>query len=279
MAPRRRPRCALRDPFYSPPPPPSLGAAASTSRSPLRYPGGKSRAVKHIRPYIPPDIDQLCSPFLGGASVELSYAADGIAVHGSDAFEPLINFWRFAQSDAARLAERVRHHHPLLKSHFYNLQKSYRNLSDPLEQAAVFFVLNRSSFSGTTLSGGMSPGHPRFTPTAITRLERFANHRLQVDHLDYREALARHPDTFLYLDPPYANGQRLYGHRGDMHDNIDHRELAEALYRRSGWVLSYNDCPEIRALYRGYRIVEPGWTYGMSGEGKLRSRELLIIDA
>lgn len=216
---------------------------------------------------------------MGGASVELACAADGIAVHGSDAFEPLINFWRFALSDAGCLTERVRHHHPLSKSRFYNLQRSYHNLTDSLEQAAVFFALNRSSFSGTTLSGGMSPGHPRFTPAAIARLERFANDGLHVEQLDYREALARHPNEFLYLDPPYANGQRLYGDRGDMHSSVDHRELAALLYHRSGWVLSYNDCAEIRALYRGYRIVEPGWAYGMSGAGRLRSRELLIIDA
>lgn len=275
--PRRR-VCGLARQLY-PPPPQGRAVATSVSRSPLRYPGGKSRAVKHIRPHIPPDIDELCAPFLGGASVELACAADGIAVHGSDAFEPLINFWRFALSDAGCLVERVRHHYPLSKSRFYNLQRSYHNLTDPLEQAAVFFALNRSSFSGTTLSGGMSPGHPRFTQGAIARLERFANDRLRVEHLDYREALARHPNEFLYLDPPYANGQRLYGDRGDMHGSVDHRELAALLYHRSGWVLSYNDCAEIRALYRGYRIVEPGWAYGMSGAGRLRSRELLIIDA
>ena len=211
--------------------------------------------------------------------MELACAADGTTVYGSDAFLPLIRFWQFALCDGAALAERVRRSHPLEKAEFYRLQRSYLELDDPFEQAAVFFVLNRSSFSGTTLSGGMSPGHPRFTPSAIERLEQFGNANLQVAHLDYREALACRRDMFLYLDPPYWNGQRLYGRKGDMHDGFEHRELADALYRRSGWVLSYNDSSEVRALYRGYRIVELDWTYGMSGAGNRRPGELLIIDA
>ncbi len=125
----------------------------------------------------------------------------------------------------------------------------------------------------------MSPGHPRFTETAIRRLAQFRSECLKVERLDYRDAFARYPDMFCYLDPPYWNGQKLYGRKGDMHDGFDHEGLAHRLWRRNGWVLSYNDCPEVRALYRGYCIVEPDWTYGMSGNGNRRSRELLIIDA
>ena len=66
---------------------------ALSSKSILRYPGGKSRAVKVIKKYIPKGINELCSPFLGGASLEISCAADGIKVYGSDAFVPLVDFW------------------------------------------------------------------------------------------------------------------------------------------------------------------------------------------
>ena len=69
-----------------------------TVKSPLRYPGGKSRAVKTIREYIPTETKKLCAPFLGGASVELACAADGIKVYGADAFEPVVNFWKHARS-------------------------------------------------------------------------------------------------------------------------------------------------------------------------------------
>ena len=250
-------------------------------RSPLRYPGGKSRAIGLIRPHIPPDVDAICAPFLGGGSVELDCAADGITVYGSDAFEPLVNFWQFALDDPVRLARRVLDYRPITKPKFYSLQKSYDALPRGLDKAAVFFILNRSSFSGTTLSGGMSPGHPRFTDTAIQRLRDFRSRNLRVSNCDYKDALREHGDKFLYLDPPYANGEKLYGNKGDMHEGFAHEELAELLHQRDRWVLSYNDSPLIRQLYqgRGYRIIEPGWTYGMSGESKKQSREVLIINA
>ncbi len=59
-------------------------------KTPLRYPGGKSRAVKHILPLIPEDCEELCSPFLGGGSVELAVAGRGTPVHAYDVFEPLV---------------------------------------------------------------------------------------------------------------------------------------------------------------------------------------------
>ena len=247
-----------------------------STKSVLQYPGGKTRAVEVIRKYFPKDIKTICSPFLGGASIEISCASDGIKVYGSDAFKPVINFWNYALKDAFILSNRVKEYYPLSRSKFYNLQRGYNNLSNDLEKAAVFFVLNRSSFSGTTLSGGMSSNHPRFTSSSIHRLSRFKSSNLQVSCLDYTKALQRYNDVFLYLDPPYANGGKLYGQRGHMHKNFNHGELADYLSRRDGWVLSYNNCDFIRDLYSKYRIVTPEWTYGMSANKE--SKEVLIVN-
>ena len=245
-------------------------------KSPLRYPGGKTRAVDLIRSYIPSDVKELAAPFLGGGSVELSCAADGIRVFGSDAFGPLMNFWKHAKANAESLAQRVSEFMPLSKAKYYSLQRTFARLDDEFEQAAVFFVLNRSSFSGTTLSGGMSPGHPRFNDSAIDRLHNFRTERLFLRCSDYREALKRHETKFLYLDPPYANGERLYGAKGDMHEGFDHQELADILKQRDGWILTYNDSGFIRDLYRGYDLRTPEWSYGMSN-GK-KSEELFVIN-
>lgn len=245
-------------------------------KSVLRYPGGKTRAVQTIREFIPKETDQIVAPFLGGASVELACAADGTKVYGSDAFAPVVNFWRHALREPVLLSERVRVHHPLTRTKFYSLQKGYQKLPNDLEKAAVFYVLNRSSFSGTTLSGGMSPGHKRFTPSAIDRLRDFRASNLEVDCLDWQEALNNHSETLAYLDPPYANGEKLYGDRGDMHDGFDHEVLAKTLNGRDNWILSYNDCDTVRSLYSSHRIIEPKWIYGMSNDK--RSKELLIVN-
>ena len=51
-------------------------------RSPLRYPGGKSRAVSAILETIPNGITALTSPFFGGGSIELALVNRGVRVHG-----------------------------------------------------------------------------------------------------------------------------------------------------------------------------------------------------
>jgi DNA adenine methylase len=196
-------------------------------------------------------------------------------VYGADIFEPLTAFWRVLLREPERLAKRVEEYYSeLTRTMFYNLQKCFVGLNDEVERAAAFFVLNRSSFSGTTLSGGMSPGHPRFTPSAIERLRSFKVDNFHVEHADYRDVIPRHDDAFLYLDPPYMNGQALYGMKGSTHKAFDHRALAELLQKRDRWLMSYNDCPEVRELYKGNPIVSIEWIYGMSKDKQ--SKEVLI---
>jgi DNA adenine methylase len=243
-------------------------------RSPLRYPGGKNRAVKSIYSCIPNDETKLCSPFLGGASIELA-CSTRMQVYGSDIFEPLIAFWEILLANPEKLIKRVESYYPLSRTKFYNLQKRYINLEDKIERAAAFFVLNRSSFSGTTLSGGMSPHHPRFNKSAIERLRTFQASNFQVECSDFKDVIPKHEDAFLYLDPPYMNGQALYGLKGDTHKGFDHKALADLLYKRDRWILSYNDCEEIRKLYKDYEILSLEWIYGMSKNKQ--SNEVLVL--
>ena len=88
-------------------------ALSPTARSPLRYPGGESRAVKVLKRYIPAGTETLVSPFLGGGSFELACATEGITVYAADAFEPLINFWQHAKESPVMLAEHVETYYPL----------------------------------------------------------------------------------------------------------------------------------------------------------------------
>lgn len=244
-------------------------------KSPLRYPGGKSRAARRIAEMIPAAEMHLCSPFLGGGSVELVCAARGMTVFGYDIFEPLVDFWKILLRKPEQLAEEVSGYYPLSKEKFYRLQSVQLEQMSQLKRAAIFYVLNRSSYSGATLSGGMSPGHPRFTESSIERIRKFRNDRMTVESADFRESLDRHTEHFLYLDPPYLIKNMLYGKKGDTHRDFPHEELCGILKKRERWILSYNDCPEIRDLYRDYRMMEPDWKYGMSKDK--RSREVLIF--
>lgn len=243
-------------------------------KSPLRYPGGKNRAIKSILSLIPEDETTLCSPFLGGASIELA-CTTRMTVYGSDIFEPLTDFWISLITHKEELINIVKSYFPLEKKEFYKLQKKLLHIKDPIERGAVFFVLNRSSFSGTTMSGGMSPGHPRFTISSIDRLKHFNVKNFYVENLDYKETINKHKDAFCYLDPPYLNGQALYGVKGDTHKDFDHEELAKILQDKERWIMSYNDCQEIRDLYSSFTIISIEWVYGMSKNKS--SNEILIL--
>lgn len=246
-----------------------------TGKSLLRYPGGKTRAIPNIVPYFPPDLKEMCSPFFGGGSIEIFMAEKGVKVFGYDIFKPLVEFWQMVGRKPSELAHEVRKHFPLSKVDFYQLQKDQETLLTKLERAAVFYVLNRSSFSGSTLSGGMSPDHPRFTETSIKRISDFYNPNFHVEMKDFKESLLFHKDIFSYLDPPYLIPQALYGKDGDTHKGFDHEGLRNVLLKRDNWIMSYNDSPEIRDMYADFKIEIPAWKYGMSSNKS--SNEVLIF--
>lgn len=254
-------------------------------RSPLRYPGGKTRA----RSIIVPEINRQCamrliSPFIGGGSVELAWLERnrGSVVEAYDLYKPLVAFWRHALSNPQGVASLSKMHMPCSKELFYELQKKLGDMKG-IEQAAAFFVVNRCSYSGSTNSGGMSPGHGRFTDSAIKRLNDFRAKGMSVKHRNslnvLEEMLNRDPDgCAVYLDPPYdITGAKLYGKKGSTHAGFDHVRLAQLCnaLNESGWklLLSYNDSYRIRELYSNFEIAPATWSYCMrSGQ----SSEILI---
>ena len=247
------------------------------SISPLRYPGGKSKAVKQILPYFPNEIEILVSPFLGGGSLEILTAQSGVRVLGYDVFEPVVSFWQEALADSAILAETVyADYWPLSSDKFRELQRECLTIADRHEQAAVFFSLNRASFSGSGLSGGCPRKQERFTPSAIEFLRGFDCPNLQVSRSPFHETLTIHRKEFVYADPPYVGpATGLYGKNGSTHNGFDHRGLAGILRARERWVLSYDDAPLVRELYQGHLCVHLSWKYAMNSSK--RSNEVLIF--
>lgn len=244
--------------------------------SPLRYPGGKSKAASVIVPLLADKVE-VVSPFLGGGSVELALSSLGVKVVGYDALKPLISFWRQLFDDPAALRDRVLDYYPLSREQFYELQRGHQDSEDSL-QGQLFFVLNRSSFSGITLAGGCSDPGGRFTQTSIDRLvapHDFRQLGFPVAVADWRVSIARHPNSFLYCDPPYLVNSNLYGPRGNLHKGFDHVWLSEVLREhKGGWLLSYNNHPKILELYAGFEISFPSWQYGMAKHKN--SKEVLI---
>jgi len=255
----------------------------------LRYPGGKARALKKIIKYFPEDLTEMVSPFFGGGAIEIYYAQKHkTRVHGYDLFSQLVQFWEMTLLDPERLAEEVsvlKNANPDLTEIWTQAQNMLRNAEvtqdNAFALAALFYGINRSSFSGATLSGGCSGEayHKRFNAASIERLKNFKAPTLTVECADFEDSLSRHgPEVFVYADPPYLlEKSTLYGDKGSMHKDFDHLRLHEVMTQRSNWVMSYNPHPEILELYKDYEIVYPEWSYGMSQDKK--SKEILILNA
>jgi len=273
----------------------------SLIKSPLRYPGGKSRAVKEIWKYIEPlEPKTLCSPFFGGGSLEIFCAQQEIKVKGYDKFRPLVDFWQELLKNPQKLAEEVKKHRPgeftendYKKLQNKHLKRNHLKNKDRLESATEFYVLNRTSYSGNPLAVGMarwkfkdgSPDiNPRFTDSSVERLKNFKIKKnfLSVKHMDFKKSIKEDESDLMYLDPPYMIKSKIYDTKdkeGNL-ENFDHEGLAKILKKdkKKKWILSYNNIDVIKELYDGHKIIDENlkeWSYGMSKDKK--SREMLIF--
>jgi DNA adenine methylase len=192
-------------------------------KSPLGYPGGKSRAIEKIPEYLPETFTHFREPFVAGSSV-LIYLKEKfpqLKIWINDLNRELFLFRDFPQSDLCKLVSEVGHikeHHKNGRLLFSELTSVDVNTLSDSDRAVRFFVLNRITFSGTLESGGFYLGafHKRFTNSLIERLEK-SEHILTADvkitNLDYSQLLhGDEKNVFIFLDPPYvkAENPKLY---------------------------------------------------------------------
>ncbi|MEA5508422.1 DNA adenine methylase [Crocosphaera sp. UHCC 0190] len=246
-------------------------------KSPLRYPGGKSRAIKQIEQQLPQNFTEYREPFVGGGSVfiYLKQIKPDLKIWINDLNPELYLFWKFAQSNLQELVTNLREIKLTRtdgKKLFAELTKvDVTELSD-FDRAIRFFILNRITFSGTVESGGFSQSafHTRFTESSINRLENLKNilPDIYITNLDYREVIKEKvKDVFIFLDPPYlaATKSRLYGKDGNLHTSFNHGEFAEAMAKCSHqWLITYDDSPEIRNYFENFMIIPWQLQYGMN---------------
>ena len=259
-------------------------------KSPLRYPGGKSRSVDLISTIIP-EFDEFREPFLGGGSIFI-YAKQRFPNKKfwiNDLYFELYKFWEMTQKDVDALIDKVyewRNQFPVGKELHKFLNENLATFND-LERGAAFFIYNRITFSGTSLSGGFSEGAftGRFTESSIQRLNQFAKviNGSTITNLDYEELVKQEGENvFIFLDPPYysATKSALYGKNGNMHKSFDHIKFAETMKNCTHkWLITYDDSEYIRDLFSFANIMPWELMYGMRNvtEGSdQKGKELFI---
>jgi DNA adenine methylase len=287
----------------------------------FRYPGGKSKLKKEIIPYIESFLDgdlEYREPFFGGGSIGLTLLDRNQSTRKvwiNDKDLGISCLWTAVIRYPELLKKMVRGFEPSVeKFDEFKQALTDENLvpmgQEIAEHGFKKLAIHLISYSGLgTRSGGPLGGRKpdniagrgstpevkypidcRWSPEYICKKIdeiswKLAEISLKLEMcscLDFADLLQEDREAVIYLDPPYyVKGNDLY--QFGMSDE-DHQRLAALLRKsRHRWVLSYDDCPEVRELYGWARIEEIGVKYTIrqskddTGECVSRNKVELII--
>ena len=252
-------------------------------KTPLRYPGGKSRAIKKMVQFLP-DMNkykEYREPFLGGGSVALhmTQTYPHLEVWVNDLYEPLVNFWQQLQDEANEITTRLKtfktaYPTPDRARELFIESKELVNdqKQSDITRAVSFYVVNKCSFSGLTESSSFSSqaSDSNFSLRGIEKLPEYSEiiQNWVITNLTYERMSCDEKDVFTYLDPPYEIKSSLYGKKGGMHKGFDHDAFAEECDRHTNhMMISYNSSQLIRDRFKEWTPSEFDHTYTMRSVG------------
>ena len=253
-------------------------------KTPLRYPGGKSRAVTKMSQVFP-DLNQYTQyrePFLGGGSVALWVTKQypDIPIWVNDLYEPLYNFWTSLQKNGQNIQDKLlelkteNNDHDKAKELFIQCKEEVDDYSLPCEhRATCFYVINKCSFSGLTEASSFSKqaSDSNFSIRGIERLCEYQKliTNWKITNYSYErllggEVIGEVKDAFIYLDPPYDIGSNLYGKKGSMQKYFMHGQFSNKCNESTQDLLvSYNSSQLIKDRFKDWKAVEYEHTYTM----------------
>ena len=268
-------------------------------KTPLRYPGGKSRAITKIAEYFP-DLSKYTEfrePFLGGGSVALYVTKmhPNIRVWVNDLYRPLAIFWQQLQHDGDAIQDKlwsIKNMYPDRDAARELFKQSKEDVNDEskddFSRAVAFYIVNKCSFSGLTESSSFSPqaSESNFSFRGIEKLGEYGKiiENWKITNDSYEGLLSDDPSVFLYLDPPYDIKQNLYGKKGNMHKGFDHDEFAQRCDEfTTHQLISYNSTQLVKDRFKDWNLSEFDHTYTMRSVGdymgdQQQRKELLVFN-
>ena len=268
-------------------------------KTPLRYPGGKSRACEKMGPYFPDlrNYDEFREPFLGGGSVAIYITKKypSLDIWVNDLYEPLVNFWQQLQIFGTDLKDKLEelktaNNTPVLaRELFLKAKEQINDQSLPsIDRAVAFYVVNKCSFSGLTESSSFSQqaSVSNFSMRGIEKLPSYSTliSNWRITNYSYDYLMDGDMGAFLYLDPPYDIKDNLYGHKGSMHKGFDHDKFAADCDSCSmDQLISYNSDQLVKERFTGWFAAEFDLTYTMRSVGEYmreqkQRKELLLMN-
>ena len=266
-------------------------------KTPLRYPGGKSKAVPKLWQWLPAEITEYREPFLGGGSmaIEMTKRYPDMSIWVNDLYKPLYLFWLALRDDGDYLYDQLiqlKQRHPDQGSarQLFLDAKEKVNQEDLSykDRAVAFYIVNKCSFSGLTESSSFSPqaSDSNFSMRGINFLPEYSRliTNWKITNLSYEQLLCDNRQTFIYLDPPYDIKPNLYGKRGVMHKRFDHDVFASDCDRFiSPQLVSYNSSQLVCERFKGWEAGEFDHTYTMRSVGTYMNdqqerKELVLLN-
>lgn len=269
----------------------------SSSLSPLRYPGGKTKIYKNVKRLIEKNCfnDRLyIEPFAGGFGVGIALLEEGIIQRAvlNEYDKHVYNFWLavFEHTDELiRLIEKTD-----ISMNERNRQKEIYSYSESvLEDGFATLFLNRVNYSGILFGGPIGGKNQtgkylldcRFNKQKIVRrIEAIAPFKdyVRLYNLDAIDLIdntlsQEHKRLFYNIDPPYViKGKSLYTKYYKEEDHIKLKETIDKELIDSPWIITYDNCDMIKNLYLDYFIQE----YDMyhSVHNRVVGKELVITN-
>ena len=270
-------------------------------KTPLRYPGGKSRALSKLFQFIPnlSDYTEYREPFLGGGSVaiEVSKRYPHLKIWVNDLYEPLYNFWRQIQNNGEEIKDKLIEYKSLYpnpdtaRELFVESKELVNDQTiDSLDRAARFYIVNKCSFSGLTESSSFSQ-QASISNFSLRGIEKLPGYQeiitgWNINQYSYEYLMREdiHDGIFMYLDPPYDIKDNLYGKKGSMHNGFNHDDFAADCDRFIGHqLISYNSSQLVKDRFKDYQTGEFDLTYTMRSVGEYmreqkERKELLLFN-
>ena len=268
-------------------------------KTPLRYPGGKSRACVRMDPYFPDlrNYEEFREPFLGGGSVAIHITKKypNLKIWVNDLYEPLVNFWQQLQMFGNDLKEeltgyKLSYCNPELARELFNNCKTLINNTSISnhDRAVAFYIVNKCSFSGLTESSSFSPqaSNSNFSLRGIEKLPEYSKliENWRITNYSYDYLMDGNKSSFMYLDPPYDIKDNLYGNKGSMHKGFDHDKFASDCDSNDmDQLISYNSDQLVKDRFKNWNAAEFDLTYTMRSVGEYmreqkQRKELLLFN-
>ena len=263
-------------------------------KTPLRYPGGKSKAVKTLSKWYPDKISEYREPFIGGGSIAIDIAKKNprIPIWINDLYVPLYNFWVQLRDNGDQLSERVYEEKQYTLDagdpdrvterarDLFNQYKEEIDSYNDFDKAVAFFIMNKCSFSGLTENSTFSQtaSNSNFSLVGADKLKEFSKiiKYWKITNLDYADVIHSYAtgDAFIFLDPPYDIKDFLYGKNREMHKSFDHDRFAGEVYKcKSKFMVTYNLNDRLCELYKNYNLKEWKLRYSMAHRGDKGTEE------